>query len=169
MLLRRRELKNISIISLRRNTQFYHFLRPGQGQAVRRRTVLPAELSPAARKSKNISLSNLVIFSTIQILTSPKVILSVIPKGYFAKKEVENAGSYNGRGCSLVGNFCGVTKAICDKTISDETIDAVFEGKLFKIPKRYHEWLTTFYGDYMTLPPEEERVNHGTSVAFILE
>lgn len=98
-----------------------------------------------------------------------KVILSVIPKGYFAKKEVENAGSYNGRGCSLVGNFCGVTRAICDKTISDETIDAVFEGKFFKIPKRYHEWLTTFYGDYMTLPPEEERVNHGTSVAFVLE
>lgn len=33
--------------------------------------VLPAKLLPAARKSKNISLSNLVIFSTIQILTSP--------------------------------------------------------------------------------------------------
>ena len=58
---------------LRRSNQFYHFLRPGQGQAVRRRTVLPAKLSPAARKSKNISLSNLVIFSTIQILTSPRI------------------------------------------------------------------------------------------------
>ena len=63
--------KNISILSLHRKTQFYHFLRPGQGQAVRSRTVLPAKLLPAARKSKNISLSNLVIFSTIQILTSP--------------------------------------------------------------------------------------------------
>lgn len=56
---------------LRRNNLFYHFLRPGQGQAIRKRMVLPAKLSPAARKSKNISLSNLVIFSTIQILTSP--------------------------------------------------------------------------------------------------
>ena len=55
----------------RRNTQFYHFLRPGQGQAVRKRTVLPAKATPAARKSKNILLSNLVILSTIQILTSP--------------------------------------------------------------------------------------------------
>ena len=50
---------------------FIIFLRPGQGQAVRSRTVLPAKLLPAARKSKNISLSNLVIFSAIQILTSP--------------------------------------------------------------------------------------------------
>ena len=56
---------------LRRNNLFYHFLRPGQGQAIRKRMVLPAKLLPAARKSKNISLSNLVIFSTIQILTSP--------------------------------------------------------------------------------------------------
>ena len=57
---------------LRRNNLFYHFLRPGQGQAIRKRMVLPAKLLPAARKSKNISLSNLVIFSTIQILTSPR-------------------------------------------------------------------------------------------------
>ena len=40
--------------------------------------VLPAKLSPAARKSKNISLSNLVIFSTIQILTSPKNLINLI-------------------------------------------------------------------------------------------
>ena len=59
---------------LRRSNQFYHFLRNGQGQAIRKRMVLPANLSPAARKSKNISLSNLVIFSTIQILTSPNKI-----------------------------------------------------------------------------------------------
>ena len=60
---------------LRRSNQFYHFLRNGQGQAIRKRMVLPANLSPAARKSKNISLSNLVIFSTIQIMTSPVLCL----------------------------------------------------------------------------------------------
>ena len=65
--------KYIDRLSLRRNNIFYHFLRPGQGQAIRKRMVLPAKLLPAARKSKNISLSNLVIFSTIQILTSPYV------------------------------------------------------------------------------------------------
>ena len=63
---------------LRRNNLFYRFLRPGQGQAIRKRMVLPAKLLPAARKSKNISLSNLVIFSTIQILTSPILYLRVV-------------------------------------------------------------------------------------------
>ena len=34
---------------------------------------------------------------------------------------------------------------------------AIFEGKNFVIPKGYDEWLTKFYGDYMKLPPEEDR------------
>ena len=41
-----------------------------------------------------------------------------------------------------------------------DTEKHVFEGKLFSIPKGYHRVLTTEYGDYMTLPPEEERGGH---------
>ena len=54
--------------------------------------VLPAKLLPAARKSKNISLSNLVIFSTIQILTSPLTV----------KK-----GEYNFKNFVLLIKACG--------------------------------------------------------------
>ena len=36
----------------------------------------------------------------------------------------------------------------------------VFNGKLFKAPKNYHEILTADYGDYMQLPPEEQRITH---------
>lgn len=35
-----------------------------------------------------------------------------------------------------------------------------FEGHRFCIPKGYDEWLTAFFGDYMTLPPEDDRVTH---------
>ena len=35
-----------------------------------------------------------------------------------------------------------------------------FEGHKFCIPKGYDEWLTRFYGDYMKLPPAENRVVH---------
>ncbi len=35
-----------------------------------------------------------------------------------------------------------------------------FEGHMFNVPENYHEYLTNFYGDYMTVPPENERVTH---------
>lgn len=34
---------------------------------------------------------------------------------------------------------------------------AQFEGHKFCIPKGYDEWLTKFFGEYMKLPPEEDR------------
>lgn len=42
----------------------------------------------------------------------------------------------------------------------NESIDVEFNGKLFKAPKNYHEILTADYGDYMQLPPEEQRITH---------
>ena len=43
----------------------------------------------------------------------------------------------------------------------DDLIDADFEGEKFKVTSHYDEYLTQFYGDYMTLPKEEDRVFHG--------
>ena len=37
---------------------------------------------------------------------------------------------------------------------------ALFEGRSFCIPKGYDVWLKAFFGDYMRIPPEEERVVH---------
>lgn len=35
-----------------------------------------------------------------------------------------------------------------------------FEGRKYCIPKGYDAFLTAFFGDYMTLPPEDKRVTH---------
>ena len=35
-----------------------------------------------------------------------------------------------------------------------------FEGREFNVPSDYHSVLKTFYGDYMKLPPVEQRVTH---------
>ncbi|MCR4864334.1 MAG: LicD family protein [Bacteroidales bacterium] len=44
----------------------------------------------------------------------------------------------------------------------DHLIEGDFEGYKFLMPEHFDEWLTTIYGNYMQLPPEEERVsNHG--------
>lgn len=49
----------------------------------------------------------------------------------------------------------------------DETILLPFNGCEFCVPKKYHEVLTTIYGNYMILPPEEERhPYHGSSCYF---
>ena len=42
----------------------------------------------------------------------------------------------------------------------DESVELPFEGHAFKAPKAYHEILTALYGDYMQLPPEEQRAPH---------
>ncbi|MBR6432146.1 MAG: LicD family protein [Muribaculaceae bacterium] len=42
----------------------------------------------------------------------------------------------------------------------ESDIDIEFEGKLYKTMVGYKEYLTKTYGDYMTLPPVEKRVQH---------
>ena len=39
-------------------------------------------------------------------------------------------------------------------------VDIEFEGKLYKTMVGYKDYLTRTYGDYMTLPPLEQRVTH---------
>ena len=39
----------------------------------------------------------------------------------------------------------------------EETVDALFEGRTFKIMKGYDRVLRNIYGDYMQLPPEDQR------------
>ena len=40
------------------------------------------------------------------------------------------------------------------------TMKMQFEGHDFNVPEKYDSYLTGFYGDYMTLPPEEKRQTH---------
>lgn len=45
--------------------------------------------------------------------------------------------------------------------IFKETMSLKFEGEHFPCPIKTHECLRFSYGDYMQLPPEEERIGHG--------
>lgn len=42
----------------------------------------------------------------------------------------------------------------------EEIIKLPFEGYMLNAPVGYHDWLRTVFGDYMTLPPVEERIIH---------
>ncbi|MDE7167419.1 MAG: LicD family protein [Clostridia bacterium] len=72
-------------------------------------------------------------------------------------------------------NFAGAVggsyreKEILPKTIWTEYIDLPFEGRSFKAIADYDTYMSSIYGDYMKLPPEEKQVSHHTFTAFFKE
>lgn len=44
----------------------------------------------------------------------------------------------------------------------------LFEDKLFSVPAGYENVLKTQYGDYMTLPPEDQRGGHDSALGEII-
>ena len=44
------------------------------------------------------------------------------------------------------------------------TVQLEFEGEFFSAPSGWHECLTVTYGDYMKLPPVEQRKGHGSLI-----
>lgn len=49
-------------------------------------------------------------------------------------------------------------REILPADVYDDVIKVEFEGKMYNAPKQYDLMLTRLYGDYMELPPKEERV-----------
>ncbi len=48
-----------------------------------------------------------------------------------------------------------------------QTTNVTFEGRQFKAVKDYDAYLTVFFGDYMTPPPQSKRVRHHDYKAFV--
>lgn len=75
---------------------------------------------------------------------------------YMARKYPFGSTPYAGGICdSVVGE-----KAIVDVNVFKGTLSHEFEGKQYKIPIGYDNWLRSIYGDYMQLPPLEKRRTH---------
>lgn len=85
------------------------------------------------------------------------------------KKMIENSKKYATTDTKRVGNFTAYTRMSCDKKVFSDFIDLMFEGKQFKAPIGYDEWLKSFYGNYMELPPIEKRVSHHSFEAYVGE
>lgn len=95
--------------------------------------------------------------------------LKIVPRNFFIEKLLMNSKKHCGKNLDHVGNFTAYTRMVCHKRVFCSFIEAEFEGKLYKIPAGYDEWLRAFYGDYMELPPVEKRVSHHTFKAYIIE
>lgn len=93
----------------------------------------------------------------------------LFPRSYFVKEQVKNSRKYVNAETKRVGNFTSYAKVVCDKKLLNDFIAVGFEGKQYKTLKNYDAWLKMFYGDYMQLPPEQDRVPHHKFIAYVKE
>jgi lipopolysaccharide cholinephosphotransferase len=69
-------------------------------------------------------------------------------------------GKYNSRETNSVVTFGGASsfeKETLLKSWLENTVEHKFEDTDFSVPEKWQEYLTHFYGDYMTPPPIEQR------------
>lgn len=59
-----------------------------------------------------------------------------------------------------VGGRHGYPRETYQKAWFEKTVELCFEGEMFPAPCGWHELLENMYGDYMRLPPEDEREIH---------
>lgn len=95
--------------------------------------------------------------------------LCLVPNAYFIKKIIKNAKKYQDSKTRKFGDFTGYSPVTCSKEAVSSFVEVLFEGKKYKAPVGYDEWLKALYGDYMQLPPEEERKSHHSYVAYYRE
>lgn len=69
---------------------------------------------------------------------------------------------------AFVGIVCGAyrMREIMPASIYEEYTDIGFEGHSFRTIAKYDEYLSTVYGNYMQLPPEDKRVTHHSFKAY---
>lgn len=109
---------------------------------------------------------NILRRSLAYLLRALYRLFPIFPKYYFVRKMIENSKRFVNQDTKRVGNFTSFTRMTCDKRVFNSFIDVEFEGRKFKAPVGYDEWLRAFYGDYMQLPPVEKRVSTHTFVAY---
>lgn len=70
---------------------------------------------------------------------------------------------YHIEDCDYITELCSGPKAIqfeYPKSCFDHAVPMEFEGKMLNMPADYDTYLRIAFGDYMQLPPEEQRVCH---------
>ena len=134
--------------------------------------IFPLDNYPSGKKAKVYELKKRLLTQRIykafymphmsfiaKIITMITVILFPSLKGAVEKREklfksvaptdrvVNNSGAW-------------LDKEIIPREWVQGTIQMDFEGIKVNVSDKYDEWLTYVYGDYMSLPPENERVGH---------
>lgn len=95
-----------------------------------------------------------------------KIIFSILPPNFCAKRISKIAKRFDYNNCEVCANFSWSDKLneIFPKHYYEYSIEFDFEGMKVKGPKEYDKILNQIYGNYMELPPVEQRLTHGLEV-----
>lgn len=90
----------------------------------------------------------------------------LLGKDFFLDRFEKLKGNYSLEDSTLVGCLCwDYYLYVFDKRLFEDSLTVPFENITVKIPVGYDEFLKIAYGDYMTLPPENERkASHGYTI-----
>lgn len=102
-----------------------------------------------------IQKSQRIIGKTYQF--AYKVLSIILPREFILKTRELILQRYNKYPTEYIKNWPFKS---AKREYFDELTELPFETVQFPVPKKYHEYLTSFYGDYMKIPPEEERPQH---------
>lgn len=75
------------------------------------------------------------------------------------EKELCLYANENTEKVAAIGGAYSYNKESVKRIWFSETVDLPYENTVFPAPKNYIEYLSYFYGDYMTPPPEDKREN----------
>lgn len=93
-----------------------------------------------------------------------KLVAFYLFKLFDTKKLIEKldllSQKYDYETSDYVECVCWEAKFRFDKSLFDNMVMRKFEDDVFCVPERYDELLKAYYGDYMALPPENERYGH---------
>lgn len=116
---------------------------------------------------KKISLSSNRKWTRNVILLLLKILVLPFPFSKCISRLVSLSKQYPFEKSSYCSDLSYTGALYMKKSVFGEGAKAEFEGYEYTIPSDFDSWLRWQYGDYMQLPPEEQRVTHHAIQAWL--
>jgi lipopolysaccharide cholinephosphotransferase len=102
------------------------------------------------------------------VVSIGRVLIGMVSVTFLSKRIDSIATAYSAHHSSKMG--CMVwgyrEREILDNSVFASSVRVEFEKLIFPAPVGYEKYLSSLYGDYLQLPPENKRISHHDFVAY---